>query len=63
MATQKSQKSKKTKRPDGRPARKRYWSSGKLKRKKVRNLVRHNGFETEAAALRHWLSVRTRYHG
>jgi len=63
MAEKTRQKSKSSKRPDNRPARARYWSSKRLRKKKIANLVRHNGFETEAAAIAHWLSVRQRYAG
>ena len=58
-----TQKSKKSKRPDKRPARARYWASGKLARRKIRNLVRHSGFATEAEATVYWRKVRTRYAG
>jgi len=56
----KSQKSKKSKRPDTRPGRSRYWSSGRLAKNKVRNLVRHNGFASEAEAAVFWRSVRSK---
>jgi len=58
-----AQKAKKTKMPDKRPARARYWASKKLSKRKIRNLVKHNGFETEAKANSYWRSVRTRYCG
>jgi len=57
------QKSKKTKRPDKRPARARYWISGRLARRKVRNLVAHNGFASEADARAYWTGVRKRFAG
>lgn len=38
-------------------ARNRYWESGRLERKKVRNLVRHCGM-SEVDALKHWRSAR-----
>lgn len=53
-------KSKKSKRPDNCPARARYWASGRLKARKVRNLVRHNGMEKKEAEV-FWLSVRVRH--
>ena len=56
MATQKT---KKTKRPDKRPARDRYWSSGRLANRKARNLVKYNGFADVVTAKAHWRSVRT----
>lgn len=60
MATQKT---KKTKRPDRRPARARYWLSGRLARRKIRNLVKSGQFDTEAAASVYWHSVRKRFYG
>ncbi len=57
---QTQQKSKKSKRPDKRPARARYWASGRMRRRKVRNLVKHNGFANEIAALAFWRSARKR---
>ena len=51
-------------RADKRPARSRYWSSGRLKAKKVRNLLKYNGnrFNGKAEAEEHWESVRKRHH-
>ncbi len=40
----------------------RYWASGKLAKRKIRNLGRHSLlFESEARAV--WLATRTRYFG
>lgn len=50
---------KKSKRPDNRPARQRYWSQGRLKIRKIKNLVVHNGLTVEEA-LRLWESTRKR---
>jgi len=46
------------KRPDGRPARKRYWLRGQLRKNKIRNMVRA-GYDP-AAAERVWDHTRTR---
>lgn len=56
-----AQKAKKSKRPDNRPARARYWASKRLLKNKVRNLMKNNGFESEAEAKSYWLSVRVRH--
>ena len=58
-----SQRAKKTKRPDLRPARARYWNGGHLRKNKVNRLMKSNGFKTKAEALTFWLSVRKRYKG
>ncbi len=55
----KGQRAKRSKKPDNRPARARYWSSHKLEHHKVRNLVRHNGM-TEHEARLFWREVRTK---
>ena len=47
--------------PDPRPARKRYWIAGNLRRNKVRNLIK-NGMN-KAVAEKFWLKVRERYAG
>lgn len=57
------QRSKRSKRPDRRPARGRYWVSGRLGKHKVSNLMRHNGFKTEAEARVFWLNARKRFYG
>ena len=51
-------------RADKRPARARYWSSGRLKARKIRNLLKHNStkFKTKAEAEAYWTSVRKRHH-
>jgi hypothetical protein len=49
---------KKSKKPDNRPARKRYWSSRKLMANKVRNLVVHNGMN-EVEAKDYWKKARS----
>lgn len=63
MAQQPKQpkRGKKCKRPDTRPARNRYWESGRLALKKIRNLVRA-GYSPRDA-LRYWESVRKRHYG
>jgi len=54
-----AQQQKKTgKRPDNRPARARYWSTGRLATKKVRNLIR-SGYSLEDA-ISVWESTRKR---
>ena len=58
MATQKS---KSTQRPDRRPARANYWASGRLGKRKIANLMKHNGFASVAEASVHWHGVRTRH--
>ena len=63
MAQKSLQKSKKTKRPDRRPARARYWRSGRLAERKIRNLLRSGQFESLADARAYWLSVRKRFYG
>lgn len=55
----KSQRPKKSKKPDKRPARVRYWSERHLEKNKVRNLVRCNGM-TEIQARVFWREVRTK---
>jgi hypothetical protein len=52
-----AQKPKKTKRPDKRPARARYWATKTLRKRKVRNLVRHGHMERFAAEA-HWDNAR-----
>lgn len=44
---------KKSKKPDGRPARKRYWAARKLEGRKVGNLVRSCGM-TKQSAYNRW---------
>ena len=58
-----AQKAKKSKQPDKRPARARYWASGRLAKHKIRNLMNNNGFESKADAEKYWKSVRKRYIG
>ena len=55
----KKNRAKKTKKPDTRPARLRYWMENHLEKSKVRNLVRCNGM-TEANARAYWRQVRTK---
>jgi hypothetical protein len=50
-------RTKKSKAPDKRPARQRYWQLGKLRKHKVRNLMRCCGM-TEREASDHWREVR-----
>ena len=50
---------KKTKRPDNRPARSRYWGSGRLAIRKIKNLVKCNGLTVEEAT-QQWESTRKR---
>ncbi len=57
----KSQRSKKGKRPDKRPSRPRYWNSGRLALRKIRNLVR-SGYSPREA-LRLWTETRKRHQG
>lgn len=52
---------KKSKRPDNRPAKKRYWTSGRLAYRKVRNLVRSGYAPMEALKL--WEATRKRNKG
>ena len=56
-------KLKRSKSPDTRPARVRYWGSSRLAKRKIRNLMKNNGFETESKAKTYWSSVRKRYIG
>ena len=49
------------KRADPRPARPRYWASGRLALKKIRNLVR-SGY-TVQRAFKTWAAARKRYAG
>lgn len=42
---------------NNKPARQRYWASGRLEKKKIRNLVRYCGM-TEAQAYVHWHATR-----
>lgn len=58
---QKRSLSRRGKRPDTRPAKKRYWRPGRLREKKIRNMVR-NGMDRDAAE-KQWDSTRRRYHG
>lgn len=57
----KRSRAKKTKRPDSRPARARYWNSGRLAIRKVRNLVR-SGYSPREA-LKIWEDTRKREKG
>lgn len=57
-----SSKAKTGKRSDKRPARARYWGSGRLAFKKIRNLIIH-GRMTVVKAMKEWESTRKRYHG
>ena len=52
-----AEQGKKSKRPDNRPARSRYWARRSLERNKVRNLVKHNGMEPPEA-LAFWRRAR-----
>ena len=54
-------KRRKGKRPDNRPARKRYWNELHLSHNKVRNLIDCNGFDNEREARVFWMSVRKRH--
>ena len=56
-----AQKTKRSKMPDTRPARARYWARGKLAKRKIRNLMLYNGFDSKAEASVFWRSVRTRH--
>lgn len=56
--TKKKNRAKKTKSPDTRPARLRYWMESHLEKNKVRNLVRCNGMTVEEARV-YWRRVRT----
>jgi len=53
----KSKLSKKSKRPDKRPARTRYWMSKHLERNKVRNLIKHCNMD-KAFATTFWQESR-----
>ncbi len=55
----KRNRAKKSKRPDTRPARLRYWTESHLEKNKVRNLVRCNGMTVEEARA-FWRRVRTK---
>lgn len=55
-------KTKHGKRSDKRPSRTRYWSSGWLAFRKIRNLMRCGGMKLEAA-IKEWESSRKRYRG
>lgn len=55
----KKNRAKKSKKPDTRPARLRYWTESHLEKNKVRKLVRCNGM-TEVDARVYWRSVRTK---
>ena len=57
--TKKKNRAKKSKKPDTRPARLRYWMESHLEKSKVRNLVRCNGM-TETDARVYWREVRTK---
>lgn len=57
-----TQKQKKGKRPDNRPARKKYWITGRLARNKIRNMIRC-GRMTFNAAVTAWESSRNRRLG
>jgi len=52
-----AQASRKSKRPDGRPARGRYWSTHRLRINKVRRIVRSSGMTPSDARLL-WESQR-----
>jgi len=54
--------SKRGKRPDPRPARKRYWTSGRLVLRKLRNLVIY-GRMAPSRAIDYWDKARRRYRG
>jgi hypothetical protein len=49
---------KKSKQPDKRPARARYWATRRLETRKVRNLVKCCGMTLEAAKKK-WAATRT----
>ena len=48
---------KKSKKSNTSPTRAKYWNSGRLAAKKIRNLMKHNGL-TRAQALQYWAEVR-----
>ena len=48
---------KKGKRPDKRPARLRYWMSGRLEERKIRNLMKYCGMSRQSAYKR-WHNTR-----
>ena len=50
------------KRRDMRPARKRYWMSGRLADRKIRHLMQSNGLTRKQAA-EQWKATRKRYAG
>lgn len=51
-------KTKKSKMPDNRPARARYWSENHLRRNKVKHLMQSCGFDDRGKAQQYWESVR-----
>lgn len=61
MAAARKKLAKCGKRSDKNPSRPKYWASGKLALRKVRNLVR-SGYSLNAA-IHHWLQSRKRHHG
>ncbi len=63
MPAQTAKRSKKSKRPDGRPAKKRYWSNRILEKHKIANLVDHCGMSIQSA-YKAWLEhPKTRRQG
>ena len=56
------QQSKKSKRSDQRPARRRYWTSGRLASRKIRNVARNEGISIHEAE-RKWRAARKRFAG
>ena len=52
--------SRKSKAPDKRPARERYWRTGQLRKHKVHNMMRSNPHLSKDQATKLWESVRKR---
>lgn len=50
-----------SKKPDKRPARARYWNSGNIKRRKIRNMVKFCKMSIEAATAE-WSKNRKRHY-
>lgn len=57
MSEVKKNRPKKTKKPDNRPARARYWTNRSLEANKIRRLVRCNGMDATTAR-RFWRDAR-----
>lgn len=49
IAPARTKRAKKSKRPDKRPARAKYWASRRLEEKKIRNLMDHCGMSRQQA--------------